>query len=52
MKIEELLKELDHLRTTSEEEYDKEMQIIKLILLLVQYINNPKISEAIDDIPF
>ena len=56
MKLESLLNQLEQVRAEYEahdfEEYSREYRGKVIIQKLVEYIGNPKIEEAINDIPF
>lgn len=53
MKLESLLNRLDNLRAAAEnDEFQREVMTHLIIVDLLEYIGNPKVSEAVDEIIF
>jgi hypothetical protein len=53
MKLEGLLNQLEQLRAQAEiENFEGDLVSTSIIKLLVDYIGNPKVEEAINEIPF
>lgn len=55
MKLEELLNELDFIKAQAEiaeDPFYMDLLKVKLIELLVSYINNPKLEEKVNEITF
>jgi hypothetical protein len=55
MKIENLMSRLESIRLRAEgngDWLDKEITVLEIIQALVEYVNNPKVSDKIDEIPF